>query len=91
MKWPELYPPITRPPYPPSWEDVVRLARDYPEARTACILVERGELTREQALIMLVFTYADSFQRFYAAEVDRRMCEPPKPIIIERDAGRIGG
>jgi hypothetical protein len=86
FKLPSLYPPIERPGYPPTWEDIEQLARNYTEVRTACIMVERGELTREQALIMLVFTYADLFQRMFSAEVDRRNCEtPPIYIIPERN------
>ena len=80
----DLCPRQGEPSKPPTWADIERLALHYQVVRHAVILVERGEWTREQALIMVVFALADSFSRLFKAEVDRRMNEPTRPFVVPR-------
>jgi len=78
----DLYPVPGKPSTPPTWEDIERLALHYPAAHDAVTMVERGDWTREQALVMLVYSLADAFARLFQAEVDRRRVEPVKPFPI---------
>jgi hypothetical protein len=71
-----MYPPPGMPSSPATWEDIERLALHYPAAHHAVTMVERGDLSREQALIYLVYALAGSFQALFAAEVERRRREP---------------
>lgn len=48
-------------------------------------LVQRGDWTREQALIALVYVLADAFSRMFQAEVERVMRQPAQPVTIARD------
>ena len=68
----DLYPPVEVPERP-TWADVERLSLHYPAAHHAVTLVNRGDLTREEALIRLVFALANAFQKLFSAEVERRM------------------
>lgn len=80
-----LYPPVVElPTFPPTWEDIERLSLSYPVVLHAVVMVRRGDWTREQALIMLAFALAQSFQKLFSAEVDR-LSRTPKDIIIEID------
>lgn len=85
--WPamDLYPLPGHPSNPPTWEDIERLSMHYPAARDAVTMVQRGDWTREQALIALAFSLAESFSRMFRLAVDRRNCEPPKPFLITPD------
>ena len=67
----DLYPEPGKPSDPPTWADIERLSLHYPAAHQAVVLIERGDLTREQALISLVFALADAFQKLFSAEVAR--------------------
>lgn len=78
----EMYPAPGRPSDPPSWEDVVRLSHHFPAARHAVILAERGELTREQALIALTFALANAFSKLFQEAVDRKMGELPSYLVF---------
>ena len=69
----DLYPPPGLPSKPPIWEDIERLALHYPQARNAVVLVHRGDWTREQALIALVYVFADAWSSMYRAEIERRV------------------
>lgn len=80
-----LYPPVELPASGPSWVDIERLARDYPEARNAVVMVQRGDWTREQAMAWLVLTYAAMFSRMFHDEVDRRN-RTLDPIFVMREA-----
>lgn len=75
-----LYPPPGKPSQPPTWEDIERLSLHNPVLHQVVTLVQRGDLTREQALILAVFSLADSFQQLYRAEVERRRNEPPNSV-----------
>jgi hypothetical protein len=66
-----LYPPPGQPSNPPTWEDIERLALHYPAAHHAVVKVQRGDWTREEAMILLVYALADAFQKLFQAEVDR--------------------
>ncbi len=76
-----LYPPIEIPERP-TWEHIERLALHYPQAHLAVTLVQRGDMTREEALFRLVFVFASEFQRLFEAEVDRLMTEPMSPTAF---------
>lgn len=80
----EMYPPPGKPSTPPTWEDVERLALHYAQVHHAVTMVERGDWTREQALIALVYALADSFSRLVSAEVERTMMEIG-PIVFPKD------
>lgn len=75
----DMYPPPGQPSTPPTWEDIERLSLHYPALHAAVTLVERGDLTREQALILAVFALADAFQQLYRAEVERLHVTPYQP------------
>lgn len=72
----ELYPSPGNPSNPPIWGDIERLAQYYPHLYATVTRVRRGELTREQGLILAVFTLADAFHRLFSAEVERLMTRP---------------
>lgn len=61
------------------------MALYYPQARVAVALVARGEMTREEALVRLVYAIADAFQRMFHAEVERRQCEPFTAIVLPKE------
>lgn len=74
-----LYPPVVElPTFPPTWEDIERLSLSYPVVLHAVVMVRRGDWSREQALIMLAFALAQSFQKLFGAEVDR-LARNPRP------------
>lgn len=78
----DLYPPpVTTPTFPPTWEDVERLALDYPVVHAAVTMVRCGNATREQALIVLVYALAEMFQRTFSAELERRYADTTKRIF----------
>ena len=83
-----LYPPPGPPSNPPTWEDIERLAQHYQVLHRAVTLVERGDWTREQALIAAIFALADAFQAVFNAEVERRMIELPRPFVYGDIDGR---
>lgn len=83
MPFPSLYPPPGQPSTPPTWEDVERLALHYPVARDAVTMVRRGEWSREQALIALVYALADTFQKLFHAEVQRHRTMLPERLVID--------
>jgi len=87
MTFPDLYPPPGQPSNPPTWEDIERLALHYQVLHQAATLVERGDLTREQALILAVYALADSFQRLFHAEVERRRNESLSPVVFPKASG----
>lgn len=77
----DLYPPPGNYSNPPTWDDIERLAMHYPVAHHAVTMVRRGDWTREQALVALVYALADSFSQLFRAEVERRRMEPPSIVI----------
>jgi len=87
MNKPSFYlnPPITLPAFPPTWADVEQLARDYPTARHAVVMVQRGDWTREQALIMLAFAFASAYQQMFAAEIERLNTELPSRFMLTHE------
>lgn len=78
----DIYPAPGVPSVPATWEDIERLAIHYPVVHVAVSLVERGDWTREQALVNIVYSLADSFSRLFHAEVDRKRCELPARFMI---------
>ncbi len=83
----ELYPPVTMPTWPPTWDDLQRLSRSFPGVHHTITLIERGDCTREQGLIWLTFALANAFQKLFTAEVDRRQREPLCPTIMQDLSG----
>ena len=77
----DLYLPVKMPPFPPAWEDIAGLALHYPAVHHAVTLERRGNVTREQALILAVFALADAFQKLFSAELDRLTVTPSKHIV----------
>jgi len=77
----DLYPDPGKPSNPPTWQDIERLALHHPAARVAVTLADRGDYTREQALIALVYTLTQSHSALFRAELDRRLREPWKQEI----------
>lgn len=71
----DLYPPPGDVSQPPRWEDIERLSMHYAQARNAIALVDRGDWTREQALISLVYCFAAAFSKQFKAELDASMLE----------------
>lgn len=80
----DLYPPITMP-TSPTWADIETLSLHYPQAHAAVAMVERGEWTKEEALVRLVYGFASAFQQLFQQELERRRMEPPRPFVIPRD------
>jgi len=76
-----MYPPPGAPSNPPTWEDIERLSRHYPVVYQAVTMVERGDWTREQALIAVVYALAGSFSELYRAEIDRLQRES-SPLLV---------
>lgn len=67
-----LYPKLEPPTDCGTWEDIQRLALYEPTVRHAVALVERDQLTREQALIFIAFALYETKRQLFQAEVDRR-------------------
>jgi hypothetical protein len=82
----DLFPDPGMPSNPPTWEDIERLAMHYPSAHNVVTLVERGDITREQALISLVYWFATGFSRQFKRESDALALEVPDTIVA-KDCG----
>jgi len=81
----DLYPPPGAPSQPPEWADIERLGLHYPAAYHAVVMVQRGDWTREQALIALAYALADAYQKIFKAEVERRRLDPgPRQFLIDK-------
>lgn len=79
----DLFPDPGEPSRPPTWEDVERLSMHYPSAHNIVTLVERGDLTREQALVSLVYWFAAAFSRQFHREVNAAALEVLDTIAQE--------
>lgn len=71
----DLYPPVEAPKIP-TWEDILRLSHHEPIAHLVATLVERGDVTREQALMIAVFALYNQKADMFRHEVNRRNMEP---------------
>jgi hypothetical protein len=78
-----LFPDPGSPSTPPTWEDVERLALHYPSAHHAVTLVERGDMTKEQGLVALVYFFAKGFSGQFKRETDALALEIPERIVTE--------
>lgn len=80
----DLYPPVEPPATADlmTWAAVIRLSYHDPVVRLAVTLAERGDFTREQALIAALFALYNVRARMFQAEVDRRNTEVPADFII---------
>ena len=67
---------------PPTWEDIELLALNYPTAHAYATMVERGDITREQALIAMVHWFATAFSRQFRRELDAQALESPDTIVM---------
>jgi hypothetical protein len=86
MTFPDLYPPVTIPTQMPTWEDIERLALNFPILHQVVMQHRRGDLTREQALMLAVFWLADAFQRLFSAEINRRANSVSERIVYRGPA-----
>lgn len=66
----ELYPRVPPPSWPPTWEDVERLARVCPEVHGYVLAANRGHCTRDEALIGALFQVYAHFATLYRMRVD---------------------
>ena len=81
-KW-ELYPAIEKPEVRQlTWDDMLRLAYVDPAARQAVVMAERGDWTREQALIVLAFASYDQRRTQHHETVDRLNRTIPDFVLI---------
>lgn len=67
----DMFPPPGKPSQPPTWDDIERLAVTYAPAHHAVTMVRCGDWTREQALIALVYWFAEQFSGAFKRELDR--------------------
>lgn len=66
-----------------SWVDIERLALHYPSARDIVALVERGDMTREQGLVTLVWYFASAFSKHFHREVEAARLETLDTMVNE--------
>ena len=66
----DFYPPVETPTFPPTWQDVERLALHYPQLQAALTFFRRGQCTQEQALMIAVVSLASSLQAAFGAQVE---------------------
>lgn len=69
--------------FPASWADIERLALHYPSAQNIVTLVERGDMTREQGLVTLVWYFAGAFSKQFHREVEAAALEVPETFVNE--------
>lgn len=81
---PDLYSPVEMPTQP-QWEDIERLSLHYPQAQQAVAMVQRGDWTREEAMVRLVYAFASAFQQLFQQEVERRSLDVSKHVVVPRD------
>lgn len=67
---------------PPTWEDIMRIARNEPVLYQAVILVERGDLTREQALMAACVSLAKARNGLMRQHIDLVNRTPMPPFYI---------
>ncbi len=80
----ELYSAIEQPEVRAlTWDDMRRLSQVDPVARHAVTMVERGDWTREQALIVLAFTSYKQRREYHNAEVKRLSETVPDFVIAD--------
>lgn len=79
----DLYPDPGPLSFPASWADIERLALRYPAAHNIVTLVERGDMTREQALVTLVYWFAGAFSKLFKRETDALALEVPDTMVKE--------
>jgi hypothetical protein len=70
----------------PSWADIERLAMHYPSAHHVVALVERGDISREHALVSLVYWFATEFSRGFRREIEALQLEV-LDTIVKRECG----
>jgi hypothetical protein len=85
-----LYPEVDSPaPEAATWERLHELARVDVTVRTFMILAERGELTREQALVCLVFGFYEMTRRHYENAVDLLNTRPVSYVVLKNNGGSL--
>lgn len=65
-----------------TWTDIEEAALTDPTLHQMVTLVERGDLTREQALILTVLAFSKSLKEWQQREVDRVNMTIERPPII---------
>lgn len=77
-----LYPSPAKRSDPPCWQDIEALALHYPVVHTCVALADRGDWTREQALIAMTHALATAFGELFRQEVERRQTTLPTRIVL---------
>ena len=80
----DLYPEMMRPvgALDANWDAMIRLSHVDPIARYYVTMAERGDLTREQALVFLAFGNYEVRRREHHAEVERLNTTVPDFIMV---------
>jgi len=81
----DLYPKIGRPDKQLGWTEVERLALVEPLARHALSMVRLRQWTSTHALIELVFALYEQKRLLFNAEIERRLNEPPRYIVLPKE------
>lgn len=79
--------PRLEPAYPPvdiprelTWDALERLGRTDPRVRMAALLAERGDLTREQALVWIAYALYNQKAQLFATLLDVQATALPSVI-----------
>jgi hypothetical protein len=83
-KW-RFFPPVDLPVDQPglTWDALRPLCLVEPAMRHAEVLVDRGELTREQALIAVVYALYNQKAQLFAALVEQKATEVSDFILLD--------
>lgn len=65
-----MYQPADPLPQTPTWDDMIRLARHSPIVHQVVTLVERGDISREEALIRLAHAQHEHFRALFDTHCD---------------------
>lgn len=78
----DLYPRLPIPDRPHVYEHLYEVAKHDPTVRTAMVLVERGELSREEALVSMVLALYASKAAIWKQHIDLVDVTPMSPFVI---------
>lgn len=70
--------PLMPEPSLPEWEDIARLRHYSPQLHACLTMHERGDLTREQALILAVFMLYNAHGQLTREAVERLQNSPAR-------------
>lgn len=72
----------------PTMDDLYRLARTQPVVYQALMMLQRGDITQEHALIGIVLTLADQLEKANAQVIDY-MRRYPEPVVVYGTSSRL--